>query len=133
MYGVTNYGDVMYLRSANMMHYSVYQAVRHDKHNSAVGYGGECHALATLVQLFEVLNLTIEIFFDLNCLDIADWFLANLTRFMTAFLTLMSYGQAFIFYFFSLLCLFFKFGRAALCSYSSSQRSEPGSLHSCAT
>eukprot|EP00667_Euglena_gracilis_P001365 EG_transcript_1365 len=45
---------------------------------------------ATLEQLFAVLNLSIEIFYDLNCLDIGDWFLSTLTRFMTAFLTLMS-------------------------------------------
>ena len=42
-----------------------------------------------LEQIFRVLNLAVECFIDLNTLDIADWFLANLTRFMTAFLTLM--------------------------------------------
>jgi len=47
---------------------------------------------AALQQLYGVLNLLVEIFHDLNCQDIADWFLSTLTRFMTAFLALMGFS-----------------------------------------
>eukprot|EP00993_Chasmostoma_nieuportense_P000154 NODE_113_length_3103_cov_31.933132_g106_i0.p1 GENE.NODE_113_length_3103_cov_31.933132_g106_i0~~NODE_113_length_3103_cov_31.933132_g106_i0.p1 ORF type:complete len:982 (-),score=356.67 NODE_113_length_3103_cov_31.933132_g106_i0:158-3046(-) len=45
-----------------------------------------------LMALFQVLNLLIDLYHDLNCLDMADWFLTNLTRFMTSFITCIGFN-----------------------------------------
>eukprot|EP01012_Entosiphon_sulcatum_P005405 TRINITY_DN1239_c0_g1_i1.p1 TRINITY_DN1239_c0_g1~~TRINITY_DN1239_c0_g1_i1.p1 ORF type:complete len:965 (-),score=254.06 TRINITY_DN1239_c0_g1_i1:306-3176(-) len=48
---------------------------------------------AGLEQLFDVLNLVINIFFDLNCLDIAPFFENSMQQFMGLFLDLLGYNN----------------------------------------